>query len=514
MQTAIVKRLWDLVGGVSIWIKVLGIVLGTVLMLSAVVIVQMRSVLTARLLQELGVQGVAMADSVGHTAANLVEAGELGMLQAYLEEWQHHYSNESHNTTVAYVMVRERGDGRILGRAGEAPPTDLAHLDQPLMAATGHVFAVGADHLDVMVSLAPVEAELHLGLSLVHVQRTVHLVTVQLLAITLVMVVVGFVAAFFLTWLLTRPIFELVEATHAVAAGHYNHRVARWANDEIGELATAFNRMAASLEQADFVRREQTTLRERYVSGVILAQENERQRIARELHDSTSQSLTSLLVGLQNLKLAGQDESLDRHIDELRDIVGQTLDEVRALSWRLRPSALDDLGLASALQRYIHDYQERFAIQVDYVTRGIGGRLPAEMETSIYRIVQEGLTNVARYAQADHASVMLSRRNGVVRVIVEDDGVGFDPELVQRQKRSLGLQGIRERAALLGGALTIESQPGRGTSLFVEIPDLPVAPTPVDVPTSEAEAGETQAVNTETVAPETVVERLEEERRD
>lgn len=492
MQTTIAKRLWHLVGGVSIWIKVLGIVLGTVLVLSAVVIVQMRSVLTARLLQELGVQGVAMADAVGHTAADFVEGGQWALLQAYLDEWQAHYSNESHNTTVTYVVVRERGDGRVLGSAGETPPTDLTNLDEPLMPAAGHVFALGEERLDVMVPLTPLNAELHLGLALTHIQRTVRLVTLQLLAITLVMVVVGFAAAFFLTWLLTRPLFELVEATHAVAEGHYNHRVARWANDEIGELATAFNRMAASLEQADMERREQAQLRERYVSGVIVAQENERQRIARELHDSTSQSLTSLLVGLQNLKLAGDDATLGSHIDELRGIVGQTLEEVRALSWRLRPSALDDLGLISALQRYIQDYQARYAIQVDYVVRGIEGRLPAEMETSIYRIVQEGLTNVARYAQADHASVMLSRRNGVIRVIVEDDGVGFDPAAVRRNNKSLGLQGIRERAGLLGGALTIESQPGQGTSLFVEIPDEPVGRDQGDAPlTPERATGPT-----------------------
>lgn len=478
MRNAIAKRLWELVGGVSIWVKVLGIVLGTVLVLSAVVIVQMRSVLTARLLEELAAQGTSMADAVSQAAAGFAADEDRTRLQAYLDEWQAHYSDDSHNTSVVYVMLIQ-DDGTILASAGEAQPQELQPLAEPLTTAPEHTVSVsvGEDRLDVMTAVPALDAQLHVGLALTDIQRTVRLVTRQLLAITLVMVVVGFIAAFLLTWLLTRPLFELVEATKQLSRGNFHHRVARWANDEIGALATAFNQMAASLEQADRAQREQAELRERYVSGVILAQENERQRIARELHDSTSQSLTSLLVGLQNLKVASDAVLDDRavlndRIDELRGIVGRTLEEVRVLSWRLRPSALDDLGLVTALQRHIQDYQERYGIPVDYVARGIEGRLPPEMETSIYRIVQEGLTNVARYAQASHASVMLSRRNGVVRVIVEDDGVGFDPEAVRRNNQSLGLQGIHERAALLGGTLTIESQPGQGTSLFVEFPDV------------------------------------------
>src|SRR5690606_17618773 len=125
-----------------------------------------------------------------------------------------------------------------------------------------------------------------------------------------------------------------------------------------------------------------------------------------------------------------------------------TLDEVRTISWRLRPSVLDDLGLVVALERYIAEYRRRYTIQVDFAANGLDERLPAEQETSIYRIVQEGLTNIARYAQAKNASILIDRRNGTIRIIIEDDGVGFDANIIAQKNKSLGLHGIRERARL------------------------------------------------------------------
>jgi signal transduction histidine kinase len=202
---------------------------------------------------------------------------------------------------------------------------------------------------------------------------------------------------------------------------------------------------------------------------VILAQEDERKRIARELHDSTGQSLTSLLVGLQNLRLHSTEPAFQRNIDELRSVVGRTLEEVRALAWQLRPAVLDDLGLLVAIQRYISDFRQRYQITVDFTADPIEKRLPGELETTVYRIIQEGLTNIARHAKANNASIMLDLRPNALRIIIEDDGIGFDPDVIDR-KQSLGLQGIRERATLLEGTMTIEASPGNGASVFVELP--------------------------------------------
>ena len=205
---------------------------------------------------------------------------------------------------------------------------------------------------------------------------------------------------------------------------------------------------------------------------MIAAQEDERKRIARELHDSTGQSLTSLLLGLRRLEEAAELETLRDRVDDLREIVSASLDEVRRLAWELRPSVLDDMGLVAALQRYVTDYRERHGVAADFLTHGLDGkRLPPEVETTIYRIVQEALTNVVRHARAQNVSVMIDRRERKVLLVIEDDGVGFDPaQMVDGPRPHLGLYGMRERAELLGGKFTVESSAGQGTTLFVDLP--------------------------------------------
>jgi signal transduction histidine kinase len=229
--------------------------------------------------------------------------------------------------------------------------------------------------------------------------------------------------------------------------------------------------MTEALAQAEEERAEREQLRARYVSGVIAAQEEERKRIARELHDSTSQSLTSLLVGMKALSDDCDSPAIRQRAEDLRSVAGRTLAEVHNLALQLRPSVLDDLGLPAALERYVNDCGQRYHLQIDLAVQGLQTqRLPPEVETALYRIVQESLTNVARHAQATTASVLIEWRNGSVRAIVEDDGRGFDPLTAGKAEQRLGLYGIRERAELLGGMLTIESSSERGSSLFVEIP--------------------------------------------
>ena len=444
------KRFWQFAGAVSIRVKVLGIVLSVIILLGLFVTIQMRSVLTDTLERRLLDQGKALAGQFAEGIAPLIQDKAFEEARTYLVGRQEHYSSAGHNTSILYISV-------------EGTTQQISTWDDGKLSIDDTQLAI-----DIAEPVRETDAVLHLGVADITVDRTVHEVTFQLLTITLMMIAVGFGAAFFLTWILTRPIYELVEATQAVAQGDFSRRVSQWADDEIGELAVAFNGMAEALAQADVEREEREQLRTQYVSNVISAQEDERKRIARELHDSTGQSLTSILVGLHNLKDVGDLIEVPERIDAMRTIVSRTLDDVRQMSWQLRPSTLDDLGLVSAIQRYIDDYQQRFGIQVDFITRDVDGRLPVEMETVIYRIIQEALTNVVRHAQASNASVIIDCRSDTVRIIVEDNGVGF--VLVEKQNgKSLGLQGIRERAALFDGTLTIETEPGQGTTLFIEL---------------------------------------------
>jgi signal transduction histidine kinase len=308
-----------------------------------------------------------------------------------------------------------------------------------------------------------------IGLSEESMRMTVAALTGQMLLTTVMVSAVGIAAATWLTWVVTRPILDLKQAAEAVGQGDFQQSVMPWADDEIGELAQAFNLMTADLAHAEQERAEREQLRSQLLEKVIAAQEEERRRIARELHDETGQSLTSLMVQLQMVNQQCQSPEAREQLDGVRGLVAQTLEGVHNLALELRPSVLDDLGLAAALQRYARDYQARYPIEVDLEVVGLAERLPSAVETAVYRIIQESLTNIARHAQATTASVLLEQRHNRIRAIIEDDGMGFDVEKVMGNGR-LGLYGMRERAELLNGTLTIESEPGQGTSIFVEVP--------------------------------------------
>jgi signal transduction histidine kinase len=205
------------------------------------------------------------------------------------------------------------------------------------------------------------------------------------------------------------------------------------------------------------------------VRRVVEAQELERQRLARELHDETGQALTSMLLGLKVLEERMDTDEGRAATAELRDLVVSTLQDVRRLAVELRPSALDDFGLVPALERLRDTVAEQSGMNVEVQSRLGEERLPAEIETSLYRIVQECLTNVRKHAEATRVSVLLSKREGHVTLVVQDDGRGFDPEAVR--EGGLGLIGMNERVALLGGRMTIDSTPeGAGTMVSAELP--------------------------------------------
>lgn len=246
--------------------------------------------------------------------------------------------------------------------------------------------------------------------------------------------------------------------------------------DTLGMLTAIGRQIGMAIENASLYEelRQEETLRRRLLERVITVQEEERKRIALELHDQTGQPLTSLIM---TLGMLGETDSLAEvkaHVHELRDTAAQVLKEVHDLALEIRPSVLDDLGLLPALRHLHKEYQDRFHIPVDFEVLGLDEqRLPPEVETTLYRIVQEALTNVARHAGAQSISVLLERRGSSVKLIVEDDGTGFevtDAMGSHSYADRLGLYGMRERASLLNGTLTIESTAGRGTTIYVEIP--------------------------------------------
>jgi len=221
-------------------------------------------------------------------------------------------------------------------------------------------------------------------------------------------------------------------------------------------------RASAAVELSERVQRDS-------LRRVVDAQELERRRLARELHDETGQALTSILLGLKAVEEAKSDDQRDAAAAELRQLVVATLQDVRRLAVELRPKVLDDFGLLPAVERLAQTFTEQVGIATD-VEASLGDtRLPPEVETALYRLVQEALTNVVKHAQARHLSVVVARKPGAVAAVVEDDGRGFDPERLGRDE-GFGLEGMRERVGLLDGRLEIESRPDHGTTIVAEVP--------------------------------------------
>jgi signal transduction histidine kinase len=235
----------------------------------------------------------------------------------------------------------------------------------------------------------------------------------------------------------------------------------RFGADDV-RLAEMFaSRASTAVDLAERVSRD-------VVQRVVEAQEQERARLARELHDETGQALTSILLGLKGLEEVADADEARASVTEVRELVVSTLRDVRGLAVELRPAALDDFGLVPALERLADTFREKTGLDVALEARLGDDRLDPSLETTLYRIVQEALTNVLKHAEAQHVSISLVRKDGSISAVVEDDGRGFTPEAPQRE--ALGLIGMRERVGLVGGRISIESAPGAGTTLAVEVP--------------------------------------------
>ena len=222
-------------------------------------------------------------------------------------------------------------------------------------------------------------------------------------------------------------------------------------------------------------RKRQDGLRDRLIAQVMTAQDEERRRIARELHDETGQSLTALLVGLRTIEDAGSLAQAADLARRLRETAARTLVDVGRLSRGLHPSALDDLGLGAAIASYARDFSQIHGVGVEVETDGLEAfGLSPILEATLFRVLQEALTNVVKHAGARAVRITLMRDGRNVQLRIQDDGVGFDPSTspvsAAGDRHHLGLQGMRERAALLGGSVAVEAAPGAGTLITAHFP--------------------------------------------
>ncbi len=469
---ALRARVWHLATSVSIRTKIMGMVVSLTLLLGAFITWQVRAQMEATLTHELRSRGYSVAGDLALRSVDPILLDDAYALYQLLVETKQNHPD------VVYAFVLDP-EGHVIAHTfdGEGFPTQLltlvtstsfpeerngiGHLRFQSNEGIMHDFAAPIFQGDVGM--------VHLGMSERRLQGVIDALTQRILLTTGLVALVGILAAILLTWILTRPVLELIKTTEAVGAGDLSARAPHLADDEIGDLADAFNRMVEDLEVSQQTLREKEMARARLLEKLITVQEEERKRIARELHDGIGQALISLMV---NMKVATQitepQQRLSRN-SELRRAVAEILEQVRLLSRELRPSALDDLGLEAALKVFI----EEFTVLFPHITVDLHCEMPKRpspaMELTLYRIIQEAMLNAARHSGGDAIGVLVYQRQGHLYAIVEDNGHGFDVEAALHSGRSMGLHAMQERAELVGGQVTLESG-DEGVSVYIDIP--------------------------------------------
>ncbi|ACL19251.1 histidine kinase [Desulfitobacterium hafniense DCB-2] len=471
------RRMWLHFNNLKIQYKILGLVIGIVVLLTSMSVWIMGNILTTNLRDQLDMRAISIGSDVAARSTNDLLIKNTFSVYEMINE------TLKNNQNLVYIFVLDP-DGNVLAHTfGNVFPNELLKANSVRDAERSHLTAFATEIgvvRDVAVPILDGKlGTVRVGMDELGLREAVVTMVWSFVATALFVSALGITAAVILTKVLTRPVRELVALTQKVARGNLTVQGTVRAEDEIGVLTQAFNQMINSLSETNRERenllaklKENEGMRIQLLEKVMIAQEEERKRISRELHDETSQALTSLMVGLKILEAETSISSVGEKAQEMRQVVSQTLDEVHHMARELRPSVLDDMGLIPALGRYIRDYQQKYGTEVDFHASGFEGqRLTASAEVAFYRIIQEALTNVAKYAQADSVSVVLDWREHWVTAIVEDDGVGFDTENVTNEpSHGLGLFGMRERAALLGGSVNIESKLGTGTTVFIKIP--------------------------------------------
>jgi signal transduction histidine kinase len=364
---------------------------------------------------------------------------------------------------ISQAITAKKGEGTIEAIGLDGVPTLYAFASLPSAPSADVYISVG---IPKDIAFAEVNQALKRNLA------TLGLVAVLAFAVAWV----------FSDLFILRQLRAMLETTKGIAAGHLETRTGlRDVGGELGKLAQAFDQMGSALEKREKERREvhealirEEEARARLLHKLITAHEDERIRIARELHDETSQSLTALMVGFDTACLAlGKDSpKAKERLEFVKGIAEGMLSEIHRLISDLRPSSLDDLGLVPTILSYGKNRLGSVGISLQLHEEGLNGRLPPILETALFRILQEAFTNIIRHSCASKVDVWLAFTDKELLLRVADDGKGFDATLLstESQGEGFGLQGMQERVRMLDGIFEIITAPGEGTEIIIRIP--------------------------------------------
>ncbi len=447
--------------------KIISVVLTFTMILTMVTIIFMQVSFRA-------VIGEQMDQKAATTIRNLTARSKEPILTDNIFKlYQLAYDTVEKNDDIIYVYYRDVEDNVVIHTFQEYFPPDLLKVNHSFSEGEYSLEKFQTEEGILRDTAAPVftgpESEIivHVGFMDYSLQAALGLATQRLLAVSgTTFIATGILVFFFTTYAAINPINSLLESVRAVTKGNLSRRVTVSSSDELRILADEFNLMTEKLAQT---RRSRDGL----IKKLISSQEEERKRVARELHDNTGQSLSTLMLSLHFLEHSETEEDFKYKIEEFRSLLQQAIDQVRFVSWQLSPTPLDKLGLVEAVQSFVRKYEETTGWYVELRIRDLEDiELPPEVEINLYRVIQEALTNISRHARAERVDISVSMEQGTLQLQIDDDGIGFNPDSLAREngeEATMGLNSMKERIALIGGRLSIESAPGRGTRIKAQV---------------------------------------------
>jgi signal transduction histidine kinase len=471
----------------SIYYKINGIIISMLLLLSIIIGVIMIGTTTKLMDQQIEKRGAEIASYIAALSSNDILLDDNYALFYRI--------NRAKNNTedVKYILITDSA-GRILAHTfdGNLPkglPVYLLSQDRDLTSyslttADGYqTIKYNSNEGSVRELIVPIESGaigfVRVGMSEKNTQELLSHKLNEFFITTLFVCLLAVIGSTYLAYLIIYPMRSLTKAARQIQQGNFSVQTKIHTEDEVGDLAAVFNDMIASLKEKDSENnhllqelRAKEDIRTVLMTKLFTIQEEERKRISRELHDETSQSLASLLAYMKVLLSKLTDDKQRELLLNAREVAINVLGGLRKMAVELRPPVLDDLGIVAAMAKYITNFSEQQHLKVSFSPPYEKLILNNEIALTLYRILQESLTNISKHAHATDVNITLEQSEGNIILIIYDNGLGIRSGALEaaRQKNRLGIYGMKERVELLGGTFTFHSISDQGTTITVLLP--------------------------------------------
>ena len=462
------KNIAERLYGVSLYTKTLGLVVFTTLLVSITTMLTVKEAFYNYSSQQLKELSSSLSRELAYQSVNYILDNDVFGLTRILMD------AKKSNPDMLYAFI-ETPNGEILASTyGNAFPMDLLKVNNTLtkkpsikeiLTNNGIVFDAKTPILNGDLGV------LRVGISQERSKLFVNHLVYYIMSIVALVILISIMLVGITSWIVMKPITELRKATIEIAKGNYNFKIdSPKYNDDIGKLVNSFNSMLEKLRFLENERKKKEQLAKNFVNKIITTQEDERKRIARELHDEFGQFFAYVKMNLKMVEKSIVSFDAKKIIKELKEHLDKEVELLHDMVKNLRPSILDELGLSKAIEFYISEFVEKqYDIQIDYKSFNIENkRFDPKIEISVYRIIQEAVLNSLKHAKAKRLRIFLEWNNGTLRGIIEDDGVGFN--IKEKNKFGFGLYGMQERVSLLNGHIDINSEENEGTMIVFNIP--------------------------------------------